>query len=289
MKKELILSLSILICTSLFSQNGRSNKIGGYLMGSNTAVHNLANKTAGDVYSHELTFSWGAGAYFTHFLKGKQTGNKMTGGRFSHMNVGRWAIRAGAMYSHHKQKFTSTNLVINGESYPDQTGTKNLKYLKTGVYIQRSRPFFHSKKMSFIWFVGPQITRLLSSRGGLVTWRFSPDGDYYDLPEEETGGGHSYAYYKRFNLEIAAGMGIEYHLSRFMNLTFTAYGDWSVTSIDKADAYFWNKDPNWTSVEKRGIYDRFDEKRQNSRLSTHGVLIGMEYTFHRSEHGRAKF
>lgn len=277
MKKILILSLLSTFC---LISNGQ-NKVGGYIMASNTAIHNSANRQGDPIYKHKLTYSGGAGAYYTHFLSKKHGGkNKFHGGRMMSMTRNRWAIRAGVMYSSHNQKFKS-DYKVQGE-VKHHEGKKRLRILKAGAYIEHSYPLFHSKKLNFIWFFGPQVAYMYSQKGGIVTWRHHEDTDYYDLPPD------SKEYFKTFSLEFAGALGLEYHLTRWTNLTLTAYADWSATTIENNDTDVWNDDPNWSDKEVAGVYDRF-ESRKDSRLSTHALLIGAEFTFHRAEHARAKF
>lgn len=249
-------------------------------MGSNTAIHNSANRDGDPIYKHTLTYSGGGGIYYTHFLA-KRKGNKFHGGRMLSMTRNRWAIRTGLMFSSHNQKFKS-KYKVNNEPL-EHKGKKRLRILKAGAYIEHSYPFFHSKKFNFIWFFGPQVAYMFQQKGGIVTWRHHGDTDYYDLPPDNK------EYFKTFSLELAGAIGLEYHITRWTNLTFTAYADWSATTIENNDLEtIHNNDPAWAPQEKSGVYDRFDSRR-NSRLSTHAILIGAEFTFHRAEHARAKF
>ena len=288
MNKILILISAIIISTFTFSQG----KIGGYVFGSNTAIHNSANREGNLLYEHLPTFSGGASIYYSKAFTDRKFGNRMLHGRRMSSFQSRWHLRLGLMYSAHNQKFKSTYRVLSPTSPEiEKEGKKRLDHLKLYAHIQHSYPFFNSKKLDMFWYMGLQGAYMLRARGGLVTWlpataeNNNSDNNvvqYYDLPPIDRD------YYKNFVFEYAVGFGLEYHVSRWVNLTFTGHFDWSITTIENNDIYIYNSDPNHSS--NVGIYERGQgEIRGDSRTTLAAFGIGAEYTFHRPEHARAKF
>lgn len=279
MKKFIVLSLVLLVSTSSFSQV----RIGALAYGGNTAINNAANRAGEDIYRHLPTMAGGGGLYASIPFTDKKFGNRMLHGRRLSSFQNKWYLRTGFMYTVHNQKYRS-EYVFDGEDV-FQTGTKRLDYLKFFVHLKHTYPFLHLKKMNVFWYGGLQGAYLTDQGGGIVTWREFDNFTYYDQPPADRG------YYKDFVAEIAVGGGVEYHLTKWINITGGLHFDWSITTVENNDVLLYNNDPNHAENGEDlavGVYDR-TSNRGDSRLSTAFLMLGIEYTLHRPEHARAKF
>ena len=279
--KKFILPLMIFACSfSVFAQN----EFGAFAFPSQTAINNSANSNVGDIFTQNVTFSGGAGVYFRHFLFDKGKGrNRFHHGRRVATFQNRWAVKTGLMYAAHNQSFTSIFNTVGSEP-TTHIGKKRLDYVKAFVWLEHSYPLFHLNKINGLWYVGLQGSYLLKADGGIVTWSLRDDGTtaYFDLPPSDRG------YFKSFIFESAIGTGVEYHLTKWINLNFLAHADLSITTVENNDALLFNIAPE-AHGGPSGVYDRRLEPRGNSRNSTIAFIIGVGYTFHTPEFHRAKY
>ncbi len=282
----------VIVIASFFLINAlgfAQNQFGAYGMWSKSTIHNSSNIGTGPIYSTTPSWSQGMGAYWVKSFTDKRFGNRKLHGRMLSSFVNSWSLRIGAMAQNHRQKWRSQYYYPNhGFQFADHRGKKRLRYAKAFAYLQHSYPLVHLKKWNAYWYAGANFSYLISADGGIVTWELSgeeidgfPIVNYYDLPPYDS------RYFKKAVIEAAGGIGVTYTASVYLNLTTGVHTDWSVSTVENNSQNLYPL----VSVERNdeiGVYDR-SSTRGNSRLSNLAYVIGVEYSFHRGEHSRAKF
>lgn len=256
LKRKFLLAIFVAISVMGLAQN----EVGAFVFPQITNIYNTADDQAGDIYKNKLTLSGGIGANFIHFFHGKRDDRKRA----------RHAVRAELIYSAHNQKWTSKYRVGNGE-IATWNGKKRLDYIKVGGMYEISRPI--TKHISLITYAGPQFSVLISAKGGIVTWQRYESYDYFDLPPSDR------SYYKGITIDAVGGMGFDYEYSKWINISMSVRGDFSLTTIENAD----NNLNGYTGSYTVGLDAR------GSRNITIAVLMGLEYTIHKPEHARTRF
>lgn len=264
-------------------------RFGAYGLWSKSSIHNSANFDTGPIYNAKTSWSQGGGAYWVKSFTDKRFGNRKLHGRMLSSFVNSWSLRVGLMAQNHRQKWGSKYWYPeNGLQFADHTGKKRLRYAKAFVYLQHSYPLVHLKKWNAYWYAGANLSYLFSADGGIVTWELSGDEidgfpvvDYYDLPPYDK------RYFKQLVVEAAGGIGVTYTASHYLSINMGLHSDWSISTVENNSQNLWPLISD-NANDEIGVYDRLST-RGNSRLSNLATAIGVEYTFYRGEHSRAKF
>ena len=257
------IALSIIVIGSLSLSSMAQNEVGAFLFPQTSMINNKANGTY--IYQHVPTISWGGGVNFLHFFSGsKKQGNN----KFATLSK-RYGLRTGIIYSAHRQKWKA-KYQINEGVFADWEGKKRLDYIKLPILFEYSHPL--SRKMNYIFYLGPQISILARAQGGIITWKHYGGFDYFDLPAADR------KYFKSFVIETVVGAGVDYHITRWINVSASARADISATSIEN------------NNVETNGYkpYD-IDKDRGDSHNMSIAILFGIEYKLHKSFLGKTKY
>jgi hypothetical protein len=282
MRVVIFIASFILISALGLSQN----QFGAFMLTSKSSIHN-SNNFGSSYYTPTFTVSHGGGGYWVKSFTDKRFGNRKLHGRMLSSFVNSWSLRIGASVQQHHQKWKSKFYHYeNGYQLAEHKGEKRLAYAKALVYLQHSYPLVHLKKWNAYWYAGTNFSYRIIADGGIVTWVDSgteidgvPLANYYDLPPFEK------AYYKKFIVEAAGGIGVSFKPSTYLTFNFGGHSNWSFSTVENNDVFLYG---SGSESGNPGVYDRGDP-RSNSRLSNIALEIGLEYAFHRGEHSRAKF
>lgn len=266
-------SIFILVCLAGLAISGLSqNEIGVLAFPQITSIHNKANRQGDPMYRAELTAAYGAGAFFLYRFKKRSYGVIRNVATDRSMET-RWSARASLLYSAHDQKWTSQYLTNSEELNTAITheGRKRLDYLKLPIVGQFTFPL--NNKFNLALFAGPQVSYLLSAKGGNVFWRKNPDGStYFDLPFSDM------KYFKRLTFDGVLGATLEYKgLSKWVHLLVGLRGDVSITNSENTQAVV-NNYPVY------GEINNYQKERGNSHNTTLALTLGLSYIFHVPEH-----
>lgn len=253
LKKIILLAVILIAATQLKAQN----EIGGYVLSSITGIYNSADK-AEEFYTNNFTMSRGLGVNFIHFYKGKKDTRKHS----------RYGYRVDLIYQGHSQKRSGAYRA--GGELIDFKAQERLDYIKFSPMFEVSHPY--TRHLSLILFAGPQISYLIDNDGGLIAYRIGETYDYFDKPVQST------EYYHKFTIDAAAGIGLDYEFTKWINLTGGFRADFGITNTDK---------PNKT-VDGVGLYN-LEKDRSGSHNYSISLFLGAEYTLHRPEHAKTRF
>ena len=254
LKKVFLFCLLVVSAVSTYAQN----EVGAYIFPQYTAILN-GGYAGEDQYKNVMSFSKGVGVNFIHFFKGKKDNRKHT----------RYAYRGDLMYSGHTQAWEFEYRKGHGQTGVWE-GKKRLDYIKLAPSFEISIP--RSKHLSIIAFAGPQLSFLIDQDGGILTWEDRGDYDYFDLPEK------SRDYYKPVTLDIAAGVGVDYEYTKWINISVALRSDFSVTNVENSNKV----------VDGQKSYN-VDTKVGSSHNLTVALLLGVEYTLHKPQYAKTRF
>ena len=239
------------------------NEVGAYFFPQATSIKNIHSPDNTEIYDTKTTFSGGFGVNYIHFFNDKYDYKNL------HHKIG---VRTDLMYSAHNQKFKSVwKPYPNSEDY-EVNGKKRLDYLKLAINLEYFHPW--TRRLSYMFYGGPQVSYLLKSDGGIVTWRDRDDNDYlyFDLPHADND------YFKKFTLDLVFGAGFDYELNKFVNFSCSARLDFNLTVMDNPDVVV-NEYPHYhSSLDRRG-----------SRNASLALLLGLEYTLHYAHHAKTRY
>lgn len=241
------------------------NEMGAYLFPQWSSINNKGNDEP--IYQHIPTVSAGGGGFFVHYFEGLKISKARVRFGYSKPRLG---LRLDLAYSAHNQKFKSEYRV--GEEIRTHFGKKRLDYLKLAVMAEYTRPL--NRHMNVVIYGGPQLSYLLKADGGIVAYRRYSTFDYYDLPVADK------AYFKTFLFDLTASIGVDYKVTKWVNIFAAIRGDWSVTGVE-------NKNAEANGI---GVYNlEGNDDRSNSHNTGLSLTVGVEYKLHRPEHARTKY
>ncbi len=173
-------------------------------------ISNLTSKSIrkDPVMDNRLTFGGGGGLTLTY--------------GFSE-TVG---VQVGGFYSSQNQKIRSTYTIGGEENIHDSK--KRFDYLKIPVLLRLTQPMGNAK---FVFFAGPQFSYLLKYDGGMIVYE---DDSYFDLPSTPSGN----SFYKKYTIDAAAGIGLEFPLAQYIDFTSAFKVDYSITNAQNSNAIY---------------------------------------------------
>jgi hypothetical protein len=173
-------------------------------------ISNLTSKSIRQdpVLDNRLTFSGGAGVNVTY--------------NFSE-SIG---LQLGVLYSSQNQKIRS-HYTIGGEKYTHDS-KKRFDYLKLPLVLRYSQPVGMA---NLVLFAGPQFSYLLKYDGGMIVYI---EDQYYDLPATPPKND----FYKKYTLDATGGIGIEYPITKYIDLVTALKVDCSLTDAENKNAEY---------------------------------------------------
>lgn len=170
----------------------------------------------------------------------------------------RLSLQSGVLYSAQNQKITS-KYTLSGQSFTHES-RKRFDYIKVPVLAKISNPI--AGKLNFTLYGGPQFSYLLKYDGGMVV--YIPDV-YFDLPVTPANNN----YYKKFVIELTAGAGVDFRLTKAIDLNSSLKVDYSITDTE-------NKGATYNGRDLKEINGQGDAPARNI---IGALMLGVTYRF----------